>query len=247
MDGPHKTKGELPAGIRIYVLGDIHGALGPLQGALKRIEWDREKTVEADRTVLVTLGDYGDRGERTKQVLDTMLRLEEYAPGCERVLLRGNHDEWLMAWMDEPIGERNWLAAGGHATCRSYGVEPPEWNAHREEHWKAAQEMKEALPQAHLDFLKGTRTCWNETEEYFFSHAGIDGRRTLEKQLAYHLLWGDPLFCTGDREYPKTVVHGHWAQDAVEWKTRRINIDTNAWMRGRLAVLRLEGREKTVI
>ncbi|MBW2169638.1 MAG: metallophosphoesterase, partial [Deltaproteobacteria bacterium] len=56
---------------RIFVIGDIHGCLDMLKRLMDKIAWQPEK----DR--LIFLGDYIDRGENSKGVVD-------YVPALRR-------------------------------------------------------------------------------------------------------------------------------------------------------------------
>src|SRR5260370_10962461 len=77
----------LPAGLRIYAVGDIHGRLDLLNTLLARISTDIALRPTA-RPVYVFLGDYIDRGSSSSQTID---RLIEHGATNESVFLRGNH------------------------------------------------------------------------------------------------------------------------------------------------------------
>lgn len=80
---------------KIFCISDIHGHLAELEEALGRIE---EKASEGDR--LIFLGDYIDGGPDSGGVLRRVFELQRtYGP--ERVIvLRGNHEEMLLEWLD---------------------------------------------------------------------------------------------------------------------------------------------------
>jgi serine/threonine protein phosphatase 1 len=76
-------------GYRTFAIGDIHGELPPLLRILERLP-----PLDA-RDTLVFVGDYIDRGEQSKQVVDYVRRLPRRTP-ARVVFLRGNHeDAWL--------------------------------------------------------------------------------------------------------------------------------------------------------
>ena len=100
----------------IWAISDIHGCAVTFEALLKRIRFTREDT-------LFLLGDYMDRGPRSKEVLDSILRLREegYAVEC----LLGNHDWVMLHALAEPNTEEafNWKNYfGGQATLQSFGV-----------------------------------------------------------------------------------------------------------------------------
>ncbi len=72
------------------VIGDLHGDLESLVVILQtsRFIEKMEKTKEA---VLIFLGDYGDRGDRSAEIYYVILKLKLAFPG-QVVLLRGNHE-----------------------------------------------------------------------------------------------------------------------------------------------------------
>jgi len=94
-----------------YVVGDIHGCLGPLQRLMEKIAPRREDQ-------LVFIGDYIDRGPESKEVVEYLLALPH-----RRVFLLVNHEKMLLDFL---AGEDQdlYLANGGQATLRSYGGDP---------------------------------------------------------------------------------------------------------------------------
>ena len=78
-------------------VGDLHGDLESLIRVLKESNFIQEMSQTSD-AVLIFLGDYGDRGEYSKEVYCTVLKLKLLFPE-QVVLMRGNHEgpEDLMA------------------------------------------------------------------------------------------------------------------------------------------------------
>jgi len=74
----------------IVVVGDIHGDLESLVHVLRNSGFT-EKTRRGEDSLLIFLGDYGDRGPHSSEVYYVVLKLKEMFP--ERVvLMRGNHE-----------------------------------------------------------------------------------------------------------------------------------------------------------
>jgi serine/threonine protein phosphatase 1 len=92
----------------IYVIGDIHGCLRPLQRLLTKIA-----PQPGDEVIFI--GDYIDRGPESREVVDYLLGL---AYRC--VFLLGNHEKMLLEYLDGKDGGI-YLPNGGHATLQSYG------------------------------------------------------------------------------------------------------------------------------
>lgn len=77
---------------RILAIGDMHGCVHHLRTLLDAVQPAREDLV-------VTLGDYIDRGQDSKGVIDTLLELRR-DPEVNIVSLRGNHDAMLLMCFD---------------------------------------------------------------------------------------------------------------------------------------------------
>ena len=108
----------------------------------------------AGQRTLVYLGDYIDRGEQSKEVID--LLLEEPLAGFKTVYLLGNHERTLLDFLQHPRAVAAWLTYGGRATLHSYGVlttlEPS-----RLELDDVRDELEFHLPQSHLSFIRSWR------------------------------------------------------------------------------------------
>lgn len=72
------------------VIGDLHGDLATLKQILGDSNFV-EKSRRGDKSLLIFLGDYGDRGLYSPEVYYVVLRLKENHPG-NVVLMRGNHE-----------------------------------------------------------------------------------------------------------------------------------------------------------
>jgi protein phosphatase len=80
----------IPPKGEIIVVGDIHGDLGSLLYVLKNSGF-MEKRCEGEESLLVFLGDYGDRGFYSPEVYYVILKLKGMFPQ-KVVLMRGNHE-----------------------------------------------------------------------------------------------------------------------------------------------------------
>ena len=91
---------EVPSGLRVYAIGDIHGRVDLLRQLHRRIIADAAQADPAMRKLLIYLGDYVDRGLYSREVLDVLVR--ERVPGFESVHLRGNHDHEFLEFLEDP-------------------------------------------------------------------------------------------------------------------------------------------------
>ena len=226
----------IPAGTRVYAIGDIHGTLAPLRELLRLIQEHAAQHNSCTRNVVVYLGDYVDRGTDSRRVID--LLLGEPLPGFESVHLKGNHEESLLLFLaDEQCGPQ-WLIYGGDATLYSYGVRPPP-PTDLAGLKRARLEFSQKLPPTHLDFLRRLSLLHCEGD-YVFVHAGVRPRVRLDRQNPEDLLWIREEFLQSDADFGKVIVHGHSISEAPTVRGNRIGIDTGAYASGRLTCLVLE-------
>ncbi len=228
----------VPATERLYAVGDIHGCAGLLAALLAKI--DAEPAEKTRR--LVFLGDYVDRGENSKAVLDTLIAIKAREP--ETVMLKGNHEQAMLDFLDAPDRNEDWLHWGGDKTLESYGVadiwqKPPA---------RLAAEMKDRLPAEHLAFL-GSLELWRVIGDYVFVHAGFRPGVALEAQTQEDCLWIRADFHNGAPEgRPReVVVHGHHPVKKPLDLGWRIAVDTGAVWSDALTAVVLEGTTRRFI
>jgi serine/threonine protein phosphatase 1 len=192
---------------RTFAIGDLHGDLEALFKLLACFP-----SLDKDDT-FVFVGDYIDRGPKSKQVLDYVRGLSSQIP-CKIVTLRGNHED---AWLR--VVERGWdefiLPPGNGclATLRSYGDGPvPAEDEAPNPDELLLLRTGGFLPDEDVAWLQAL-PCWYEDEHAIYVHAGLpkqaDGfphPKDVDPQTA--LLWcrEEAFF----REYRgKLVVFGH--------------------------------------
>ena len=231
----------LPAELRIYAIGDIHGCLDLLNELLVRIGSDiaLRPTV---RPLYVFLGDYIDRGSASRETID---RLIEHGKTHESVFLKGNHELIAIKCLSDRGLFDQWLRLGGLETLVSYGV-PAETLANGKQIAELQSAFHGALPQAHFRFFRDLKNSF-ECGDFFFAHAGVKPNVELSRQKENDLLWIRGEFLSSKDDFGKIVVHGHTPTREIEVGPNRINIDTGAFATGRLSCLVLEGEALSVI
>ncbi|PKU24469.1 metallophosphoesterase [Telmatospirillum siberiense] len=231
---------EVPAGRRLYVIGDIHGRADLLMTLRRQIREDAEGRGAA-RNVVIHIGDYVDRGEESHRVLDMLL--DDPLPDFESIHLLGNHEKSLLQFLaDASIGPY-WVRYGGDATLYSFGVRPPAASASAAEFERARQLFASNFPSRYRSFLE-TLSCAHEEGDYLFVHAGIRPGIPLDRQSPDDLLWIREDFLFSNASHGRVVVHGHSISDQPEVRHNRIGIDTGAFASGHLTCLVLEGAER---
>ena len=234
------TRPSLPPGVRIYAVGDLHGRFDLLEWARGAIAEDLARR-PAERTIEIYLGDYVDRGPDSRAVLQLLAGGE--APVCdERICLKGNHEDVLLRFLDDPNTLAYWRELGGFETLHSYGVMPPHLLT-EEAVRQAHAAFRARLSKAELRFLEGL-ALRVELGTYLFVHAGIDPALPLDRQRPHDLMWIREPFLLSRADFGRIVVHGHTPAYNPERLANRINIDTGAFATGRLTCLVLEGQEQ---
>jgi serine/threonine protein phosphatase 1 len=231
----------LPSGLRIYVVGDIHGRLDLLDQLLARISADIALR-PIERSVYVFLGDYIDRGSWSRETID---RLIEHGGTSESVFLKGNHEQIALQCLSDRGLIDQWLRLGGMQTLVSYGV-PAEILASAKQIAELQSAFHSALPQAHFRFFRDLQNSFT-LGDFFFAHAGAKPNVELTRQKESDLLWIRGEFLASDCDFGKIVVHGHTPGGEVEVRPNRINIDTGAFATGRLTCLVIEGEALSTI
>lgn len=186
---------------KTFAIGDIHGCYEQLQSMLRAIQWRHP-----EGGTIVLLGDYVDRGPRSKDVLDFLSTDLNYMQ-WKVICLKGNHEHMMvLAHEREDLYAPMWLRNGGQTTILSYGMK---------------------VPKNHLDWCNAL-PLYYEDEHRIFVHAGIQDYLPMAAQEDEVLMWHRyhddvPNHVFGE----KHLVHGH-TPSASNPRTisNRTNIDS---------------------
>ncbi|HCD36026.1 serine/threonine protein phosphatase [Chlorobium phaeovibrioides] len=191
---------------RIIAIGDIHGCINTLRALIEKINPRPDDQ-------FVFLGDFIDRGENSKEVVDYLIELSQQFL-CHFIL--GNHELMLIEYLK--TGEPGpWLLNGGRATMDSYG-----------------EQGGINLPPEHMKFFAGCMSH-TATRNWFFTHGGLDPELSIEENLAFHdpeeLGWQrehmrEAYLSAGSYPWEKTLVCGHTPTAEPIMLDRLIAIDT---------------------
>ncbi len=227
----------VPAGRRVYAIGDVHGRADLLVRLLKDLHADIASGGFEGRPILVMLGDYVDRGFQSKDVIDILMG--ELMSPFETYFLKGNHEAAMLQFLNDPsIGPR-WAEFGGAETLVSYGVRPPRTRTAMEEWSIASEALNKAMPREHVNFLTNLDLSVR-IGDYVFVHAGVRPGVPLDQQTEYDLLWIRDEFLSDSRALGAVIVHGHTPTTSPHKDSRRIGVDTGAYLSGRLTAARFE-------
>jgi serine/threonine protein phosphatase 1 len=227
-----------PEDMRLYAIGDVHGCDDLLAGMHRRIAEDLAARPTGDHRI-IHVGDYGDRGPDSAAVIGQLAAL--VAADRHVICLRGNHDQMLIGFLDDPDESGPMLLGnGGDATLRSYGVMPTMTGLVDGEFAALSEKLAAKMPESHRAFLRSLPLTVR-FGDYFFCHAGIRPGVPLDRQDPQDLIWIREEFLWDDSDHGVVVVHGHTPANQPEVRSNRINVDTGAVFGGRLACVVLEG------
>jgi serine/threonine protein phosphatase 1 len=152
--------------MRTLAIGDIHGCSLALRALLNAVKPKPDD-------LIVTLGDYVDRGPDSYHVIDQLLALHRTG---RLVALRGNHEEMMLRARDARDGLTFWLECGGKETLASYSPlgDGGKFLDVPDEHWH---------------FLEKTCVDWHEVDTHIFVHANAYPEVPMDEQPAHMLRW----------------------------------------------------------
>lgn len=170
-------------GGRLIAIGDIHGCSLALDALIDAIQPQPED-------IIVTLGDYVDRGNDSKGVIDRLIALSSH---CQLKPIYGNHEEMMLEVVRDNQPPFRWLQFGGVETLDSYGF---------------CGDM-EVIPASHREFLDNLLPYY-EDETVFFVHANYNPKLPLDKQTPHALRWQKLTeIVPGPHANGKLAVLGH--------------------------------------
>lgn len=204
-----------------YVVGDIHGCFPQLKALVKLI-LKKDKMAQ-----FIFLGDYVNKGDNTKRVIDFLIDLNEKN---ECVFIRGNHEQLMLDAKNSFKEFEVWNYAGGFSTLLSYRVK-------NQTHWA------EHIPKEHWKFLKHTKWYF-QLEDKAFIHGCLDIELPIDSQSLDTLIWKknkDP------KKHPdfKEVYCGHTIQrnKKINYRSGNILMDTGAYKYGWLSAMNINTKE----
>jgi serine/threonine protein phosphatase 1 len=182
------------SGDRVFAIGDVHGCAMELEALLSHLA-KHEGLTSSD--LVVFLGDYIDRGPDSKMVIDVLL--EFHKTHANTRFLKGNHEDMMLDFLGfgGKLGHA-FLYNGGLETVQSYGLSV----------FAPANEMIEAIPDSHLEFIKGLESIL-VVDNFIFVHAGLNRLLELTDQVDSEIFWIREDFINDTHDFGKTIVFGH--------------------------------------
>ena len=191
---------------RLFAISDIHGCYNTFYDLIV----NKIKLKKSDKLIL--LGDYIDRGDQSREVLDFVLDLIKNKFNVTP--LAGNHEFMLLSSYKNPDMLPLWLMNSGTSTLNSFGI----------------KDIRE-LDIRYLHFIDNLE-YYKVINNYIFVHAGFNDYAInpfLDKQS---MIWE----CRPSYENPllqgKTIIHGHrpitisYVNKLISEKSKVIPVDT---------------------
>ncbi len=201
-----------PNTMRIAI-GDIHGCLTSLETMLEIIKPSTDD-------LIVTLGDYVDRGPASKGVIDHLI---EFQKTHRLIHLMGNHEIQMIRALETTHDKERFLSdmCGGKDTLDSYGG------------------SFDDIPDNHWEFIRSAN-LYHELEDHILVHAGLTSETPVDMQdqetYYYQRFYTQKPHISG-----KTIVCGHTIQgDIPNNQGHAICLDTCAYGGGWLSALDLD-------
>lgn len=205
---------------RLFVIGDIHGCYDELKDLLEKTD----KIIKPETESYVFLGDYIDRGPRTKDVIDLLVERSYHHP-ANHIFLKGNHEDMMLEQ------DQSWALNGAESVLKSYGKT-----------WVDLPNFLYDLPSEHRKFFNGLRSHYHEGRVYCV-HAGINPGIPLDEQPDQMKFWGRG-FVKYQGAYPDDVfvVFGHTPNYTLQENPNSLGIDTACVFGGKLtcAIMHVE-------
>ncbi len=191
---------------RLLAIGDSHGCFRQLYSLLiEIINIKREDK-------LIMLGDYIDRGDDSKAVLDLIMELKK--DRYDIIPLLGNHEDMMINAPKSALDNYNWMLNGGNETLRSFEVS-----------------SVDEIDKKYFEFISGMKLYYL-IDNFVFVHAGFNDDIVDPFEDRYSMLWERRFEYNSPAFNNKTIVHGHRPhslselKDQVKHTPQVINIDT---------------------
>jgi serine/threonine protein phosphatase 1 len=182
------TKKSLPEGTmhgvdeQIFAIGDIHGELDALHGALEEVRIRRD---ENRKSHLIFLGDLIDRGPSGLQCMTDAWNADDVTGVDKVTVLMGNHEMMMFSSMFAGSNNQDphwWVRNGGSAVLNEIDARSTTKLETLEDYATAALDL---IPDRMIEHMKETSHV--RAGKLLFVHAGIRPAIDTEEELSEYL------------------------------------------------------------
>lgn len=168
---------------RRIVIGDVHGC----SKTLNKLLIDKVKIHKSD--TIYFLGDYIDRGNNSKKVVDIIIEL--LIMGFNVKCLIGNHELMLMESVHSNISFQTWQKNGGKVTLDSFKIAHPS-----------------QLKRRYMLFFQSLQ-YYIELEDYILVHGGLNFEIENPLEDIASMCWVRNQYVNKDKIRGKRIIVGH--------------------------------------
>jgi len=174
-----------------WIIPDIHGCAN----TLKTLVENMIKATKGDE--LFFLGDYIDRGPRSKEVIDYLMELQ--ANGYNIHCLKGNHEDYCIqayeadnkSHLFKPSVQKSWEAVGAAETFKSFGVKRPR-----------------DIPHPYIEWMRNLQFYY-ELDSYILVHAGMNFNVKDPFEDTHSMIWTRSFKVDYGKTGGRRIIHGH--------------------------------------
>jgi serine/threonine protein phosphatase 1 len=191
---------------RLLAISDIHGCYETFRNLIL----EHVRLTRSDKLIL--LGDYIDRGDKSREVINFISDLIN--SGYDITPLAGNHESMLLDAFKNNEMLPLWLLNDGMTTLESFG----------------AQSTGD-IEKEYIDFFLNLK-FWHEEGNFLFVHAGFNDQASDPFSDIHGMIWENHLFYENPVLRSKTIIHGHrpkkisYIENLINEKSKVIPIDT---------------------
>lgn len=191
--------------MKTIVIGDVHGCNAALEAMLIKLNPGREDT-------LVMLGDLFDRGPDSFEVFETVQILADEM-GERFILLRGNHEDYLLQPKLSFTQKMMWDRVGRGSTVKSFkahGGKMEDAIPWIKEHCRLYWRGGEGIQCVHAGLLADPLEV-NDTQTMIHDHH-VALRNTYAGPLTVvgHIALGSPVWFAGDGKTVEKLPYSEW-------------------------------------
>jgi len=191
---------------KLYAISDIHGCYDTFYNLIVNTICLQK----SDRMIL--LGDYIDRGDKSREVIDLIIDLDE--KGYDVTPLLGNHESMMLDAFNDSRTLPLWLYNSGIDTLLSFGISD-----------------LSNIGKRYLDFFLNLR-YYESAGDFIFVHAGFNDESPDPFNDHYAMIWQTRSSYANRVFTGKTIIHGHrpktpdFVNRLIKEKSGVIPIDT---------------------
>ena len=219
----------------VYAVGDVHGEYALMLQMEELIARDWERLGRPSACTLY-VGDVIDRGAKSAHILDHLTRPSRHT--MDTHVLRGNHEQFMLDFIDDPKAHLDWLSFGGSETLASYGIFETRSDFSRMRGRDIGALLTASIPEGHTKFLRALPHA-ADAGRFLFCHAGVDPTKPLAAQGPEDFMWARDRFMAHEGALERVVVHGHTPVARAAAVHHRVSIDTGAYSTGTLSGCRV--------